>query len=281
MSPHNTLTEWAELAEEQGWKVVSKPDGRYAFYPPANSVPPDLRVINLVEPLSGNNKTLQNNRALLKRAGLKFEEDKVSKGNGFILSETLQVPVHNKSEPTLDDLIAGAHLDINTMMDSLSKLSEKLGLIQKVSNHSSEGYEKIKALAEALKNILTLRLRKLIMKTLILTCLLTLLSCPMIADATNTCYAARLYVSLPEEAAGHNLFLNLYDFTGDGTKRHVVTVLTQGSVTVAYALRYSAIWEVDVTLPDGETVTNQIVIPAETQCWSATNAPIYTLTLSD
>lgn len=101
------------------------------------------------------------------------------------------------------------------------------------------------------------------------------------AGTVQTCYAARLYVNLPAEAAGHNLYMNLYDFTGDGIKRHVVAVLTQGSLTVGYALHWSDVWEVDLTLPDGEVVTNQIAIPSETQCWSATNAPIYTLNLSD
>ena len=149
-----TLAEWAELAEEQGWRVVTKPQGRFAFYPPSNSVPPDLRVINLTEPLSDKHRTLNNNRALLKRAGLKFEEDKVNKSNGAMAISETQVHVSViKVEPTVDDLIAGAHLDINTIMDSLSKLSEKLGKIQHVFKNSSEGYEKLKALAKALKDI--------------------------------------------------------------------------------------------------------------------------------
>jgi hypothetical protein len=113
-------------------------------------------------------------------------------------------------------------------------------------------------------------------------CLLTLLAtAPELASATNTCYAARLEVNLPSEAAGYNLHLSLFDLTGDGTKHHIVDVLTQGSLIVGYSLHWSAVWEVDLTLPDGEVVTNQIAIPNETQCWSATNAPIYTLDLSD
>jgi hypothetical protein len=119
------------------------------------------------------------------------------------------------------------------------------------------------------------------MKTAILACLLTLFACPAFVSATNTCYAARLYVNLPAEAAGHNLHLSLYDFTGDGTKRHVVDVLTQGSLTVEYALHWSDVWEVGLTLADGEIVTGQLTVPAETQCWSATNAPVYVLDLSN
>jgi hypothetical protein len=100
------------------------------------------------------------------------------------------------------------------------------------------------------------------------------------AGTIQTCYAARLYVTLPAEAAGHDLFLNLYDFTGDGVKRHVVAVLTRGSLSVGYALHWPATWEVDLTLPDGEIVASQIAIPND-GCWSATQAPIYTLDLSD
>jgi hypothetical protein len=157
MSSRSMLTEWSELAEEQGWRVVSKPEGRFAFYPPANSVPPDLRVINLTEPLSDHHRTLKNNRALLKRAGLVFEEEKMSKGNGSSSMTTISIPIKESSsissEPTLDDLIAGAHLEINTIMDSLSKLSEKLDKVQRTVKNSSEGFEKLKALAKALKDI--------------------------------------------------------------------------------------------------------------------------------
>ena len=113
---------------------------------------PDLRVINLVEPLSESHHTLKNNRALLKRAGLKFEEDKVSKSNGTVLPPSI-VDLPKRAEPTLDDLIAGAHLDINIIMDSLSKLSEKLNSIQQASKNAMQGFEKLKALAQALKDI--------------------------------------------------------------------------------------------------------------------------------
>lgn len=68
------LEDWADLAEEQGWRVLRKPGGKYAFYPPAGTVPPDLRALNMIEHGDGHRGN-DNNRALLKRAGLKFPED--------------------------------------------------------------------------------------------------------------------------------------------------------------------------------------------------------------
>jgi hypothetical protein len=69
------LRDWAELAEEQRWRVVNKPGGKWVFYPPKGTVPPDLTVLNITEPLHEGNRSYDNIRALLKRAGLKFHED--------------------------------------------------------------------------------------------------------------------------------------------------------------------------------------------------------------
>ena len=110
--------------------------------------------------------------------------------------------------------------------------------------------------------------------------LISLLACSIVQAGTiPSCYTARLYVDLPAEAAGRDLFLNIYYFNGDGVKTHVVTVLTQGHLTAGYAPRWPGTWEVDLTLPDGEIVASQIAIPND-GCWSATQAPIYTLDLS-
>lgn len=117
------------------------------------------------------------------------------------------------------------------------------------------------------------------MKTLIT---ILLLSACAIAHAgtINTCYAARVQVTFPPGAAGQNLFMNLYSINGYGQKVHVVAFLTEGLSIGEYAVRWPGTWEVDLTMPDGEIVASQIVIPA-TGCWSATNAPLYAQSLAD
>lgn len=159
----NQLRDWADLAEEQGWRVVSKPGGKYALYPPSGSVPPDLRALNITEPQGDQHRSYDNIRALLRRAGLKFPED-IARENRQIMAsnpvhKTLPVPSSFAAartptkEPALDDLIAEAHQDINAAVDSLSKLGEKLGKIQTAARASTAGYDKLRALAQALKEI--------------------------------------------------------------------------------------------------------------------------------
>lgn len=58
-----------------------------------------------------------------------------------------------KQEPTLDELVTAAHQDINAALDSLSKLGEKLGKIQIAARASTASYDKLRALAQALKEI--------------------------------------------------------------------------------------------------------------------------------
>lgn len=158
----NLLRDWADLVEDQGWRVISKPGGKYSFYPPSSTVPPDLRVLNLVEPASETHRGTDNNRALLKRAGLKFPEDiarerQRTMQNNFPSATrqaivTPPVPVSPMAgAPTLDELVAAAHQDINAAVDSLSRLGERLGKIQAVAHASTAGYEKVRALAQALK----------------------------------------------------------------------------------------------------------------------------------
>jgi hypothetical protein len=106
------------------------------------------------------------------------------------------------------------------------------------------------------------------------------LSTTAYAGVTPICYAARVSVTLPAEAAGHNLYMNLYSINGEGTRTHVVAILTQGHTTVEYAVRWPGTWEVDLTMPDGEIVASQIAIPND-GCWSATQAPLYVQTLAD
>jgi hypothetical protein len=70
--------------------------------------------------------------------------------------------------------------------------------------------------------------------------LLALLVCAIVhAGTVQTCYAARLYVNLPAEAAGHDLYMNIYYYNGDGVKTHVGAVLTQGHLIAGYAPRWS------------------------------------------
>lgn len=108
-----------------------------------------------------------------------------------------------------------------------------------------------------------------------------LLSCSLAhAGVTQTCYAARVQVTFPAEAFGHNLFMNLYSLDGEGKWRHVVAYLTQGLSIGEYAVRWSGTWEVRLTLPDGEIVASEIAIPND-GCWSATQAPLYAQSLAD
>ena len=46
------------------------------------------------------------------------------------------------------------------------------------------------------------------------------------AQAATTCYAARVNATLPPETVGQNLVLNLYSINGEGTKTHVVAILS-------------------------------------------------------
>lgn len=156
----NQLRDWADLAEEQGWKTVQKPGGKWVFYPPQASVPTDLRVLNITEPLNEGNRSFDNIRALLKRAGLRFPEDSLQErrqtsmpSSNSMSIATAPIASTVKREPTLDDLVAEAHLDINAAVDSLSKLGERLGKIQACARASAAGYEKVRALAQALKEI--------------------------------------------------------------------------------------------------------------------------------
>lgn len=108
-----------------------------------------------------------------------------------------------------------------------------------------------------------------------------LLACSMAhAGTVQTCYAARVQVTFPAEAAGHDLFMNLYSLDGTGNWRHVVAYLTQGLTMGEYAVRWPGTWEVRLTMPDGEIVASQIAIPND-GCWSATQAPLYAQSLVD
>lgn len=111
--------------------------------------------------------------------------------------------------------------------------------------------------------------------------ILLLSACSLaVAGTTLICYAARVSVTLPAEAAGYNLYMNLYSINAEGTRQHVVAILTQGHTTVQYAVRWPGTWEADLTMPDGEIVASQIAIPND-GCWSATSAPLYVQTLAD
>lgn len=119
------------------------------------------------------------------------------------------------------------------------------------------------------------------MKAITLTLALLLFVCvPVYAGTVQTCYAARVQVTYPAEAYGHNLFMNLYSLDGTGNWRHVVAYLTEGLTMGEYAVRWPGTWEVRLTMPDGEIVTSQIAIPND-GCWSATQAPLYAQSLAD
>lgn len=150
------LRDWSELAEEQGWRVLSKPGGKWVFYPPAGTVPPDLRVLNVAEPPSDQYHSYDNIRALLKRAGLKFPEDLARERKQTSMAApngASNTPKPVTRELTLDELVEAAHQDINAAVDSLSRLGEKLGKIQGAARASTAGYDKLRALAQALKEI--------------------------------------------------------------------------------------------------------------------------------
>lgn len=142
------LRDWSELAEEQGWRTLTKPGGKWVFYPPAGTVPPDLRVLNITEPLNESNRSYDNIRALLKRAGLKFSEDKPP----LETSRAMQpIPKSVSSAPPLPvpsppNLFAQAREKISAAIDLLSEIEQIIGKVEADS-------QQLQKLRELLKGI--------------------------------------------------------------------------------------------------------------------------------
>ena len=134
MSASDDILTMIDLASEQGFRTVGR-NGSVAIYPKDGKTPPVW-----VYPHGGSGRTLDNNRAALKRIGVVFPDTRIKKQiTGEAMSPAKAVQVVKSEASTTEQLVA-----------SIGRMADELATIETLAAKLVKEQEPLKNLALAL-----------------------------------------------------------------------------------------------------------------------------------